>query len=68
MKESNVNFIDDLLNAEGKFKTGEETFHSLNTTTTWLIEYKSVQKAIPITWKKRLKLGNMSTKVKKKQL
>ena len=63
-KESNFNFVEDLLNAEGKFKSGEEVFHKLNKTQNWLTEYMTIQKAIPKTWKDCLKTCNMQTKVK----
>ena len=39
-EKSNINFIDDILNAYGNFKSGEEIFTMLNTKTNWLIEYK----------------------------
>lgn len=65
-EESNINFIDDLLNANGKFKSGEEIFDKLNTRTNWLIEYNTILKSIPKTWKEKLlNSKDMNTKVKK---
>ena len=64
-KESNINFIEDLLNAEGNFKSGDEVFHKLNQTNNWLTEYLTIQKAIPKTWKDLIKECNMQIKVKK---
>ena len=64
-KESNFKYIDDLFNASGKFKTGDEVFLNLSRTHNWLTEYKTIQKAIPKTWKEKLKQCNMKIKVKK---
>ena len=64
-KESNFNYIDDLLNANGQFKTGEEVFPYLNRKHNWLTEYMTIQRAIPKTWKEKLKQCNMKIKVKK---
>ena len=63
--ESNINFIDDLLDVAGKFISGEELYHKLRIKTNWIIEYKTLLKSIPKNWKDKLSLSNMNTKVKK---
>ena len=50
-KESRINFIDDLINEEGKFLSGEEIFTKLNKTNNWLAEYNIILKSIPDFWK-----------------
>lgn len=60
-----INFVDDILNANGKFKTGEEIFHKLNIRINWLSEYQTILKSIPKLWKEKLQTGDMNTKVKK---
>ena len=64
-KESNINYIDDILKEDGNFKTDVEIFQKLKRTNNWLTEYMSIQKAIPKTWKEKLKLDNINIKVKK---
>ena len=64
-EKSGINFIDDLLDENGKFKSGDQIFQSLGGRTNWIIEYKTILKAIPKLWKEKLKNCNMSTKVKK---
>lgn len=65
--KSNINFIDDLLDKTGNFKTGQEIFSSLErfSRANWLIEYNTIIKSIPTFWKDKLKNTNMGIKVKK---
>lgn len=62
---SNINFIDDLLNKEGKFKTGAEICLHLKQKTNWIAEYSKLLKSIPVSWKDKLKNTKMDIKVKK---
>lgn len=64
-KDSNINFIDDIITNNGGFRTGEEIFAKLKQKTNWLIEYKLLIKTIPKLWKEKLIGCNMSIKVKK---
>ena len=64
-KESNINFIDDIINNGGLFKSGEEIYRKLNNKTNWLIEYKTILKSIPKAWKEKLQTCNANDKVKK---
>ena len=66
-KDSNINFVDDILDMQGNLISGEELFFlKLKDTKNWIIEYKILQKAIPKIWrKKKLVTSNMTTKVKK---
>ena len=64
-RDSNINFVDDLLDANGNFISGEELFLKLKNKKNWIIEYKMLQKAIPKVWKEKLVSSNMPTHVKK---
>ena len=63
----NLIFIDDLLDQNGNLKSGEEIFYLLERSNrnNWLIEYKTILKALPATWKQTLTNVNMQVKVKK---
>ena len=65
--KSNINFIDDLLDETGNLKSGTEIFQQLQgySRVNWLIEYNTILKSIPETWKNMLKDINMGIKVKK---
>lgn len=64
-KECKFNFVDDLLNDDGHFKSSEEIFQKLKNKTNWLIEYKTILKSIPKIWKDKLKDCNMNIRIKK---
>ena len=64
-KNSNINFIDDLLDENGNFKTGKDILEKLKSTANWIAEYQKIIKAIPGHWKEKLKSGPKHTKVKK---
>ena len=61
-KNSNINFIDDLLNENGTFKAGEEIFDQLISKRNWIVEYITILKAIPSSWKNKISGTNMNTK------
>ena len=63
----NLIFIDDLLDQNGNLKSGEEIFCLLERSNrnNWLIEYKTILKALPATWKQTLTNVNMQVKVKR---
>ena len=65
--KNNINFIDDLLDETGKFKRGEIIFQQLKNLnrSNWIIEYHTLLKAIPSSWKETLTNCHMGTKVKK---
>ena len=65
--ESNINFIDDLLDDSGNLKSGTDIFQQLegHSRINWLIEYSTILKSIPKTWIRTLKNINMGLKVKK---
>ena len=67
--KSNINFIDDLLDNTGNLKSGQEIFFQLQGScrSNWIIEYNTIVKSIPLSWKEKLKNTNMATKVKKDQ-
>ena len=54
LEKSGINFIDDLLDENGKFKSGDQIFQSLGGRTNWIIEYKTILKAIPKLWNEKL--------------
>ena len=64
-KNSNINFIDDLLDENGNFKTGKDIFEKLKSTANWIAEYQKIINAIPGHWKEKRKSGPKHTKVKK---
>ena len=63
----NIIFIDDLLDQNGNLKSVEEIFCLLERSNrnNWLIEYKTILKALPATWKQTLTNVNIQVKVKK---
>ena len=63
-KDSNINFIDGLLNNEGKFMPSEETLRKLTKTTNWLINYNIILKSIPRFWKETIEDSDKYTKDK----
>ena len=63
--ECNLNFVDDLLNEKGHFKSGEEIFSQLKNKTNWLMEYKIILKCIPRLWKEKIQDCNMNIKINK---
>lgn len=63
-KNSNINFIEDILSENGHFKSSAEIFDSLNTKRNWIIEYHIIIKSIPKSWKEKLKNVDINTKVK----
>ena len=65
--KSNINFIDDLLDETGNLKSGVEIFQQLQgySRANWLMEYTTILKSIPKTWKDMLKNINMNVKLKK---
>ena len=67
MAQLQYNFIDDLLDNTGNFKSGAEIFQQLEGTNraNWLIEYNTTLKSIPRAWKDKIKGTNMDIKVKK---
>lgn len=64
-KDSNINHIDDTIDQDGNIVSGEELFAKLKLTTNWLVEYKVILKAIPKSWKEKLKLSSENVKIKK---
>ena len=64
---SNIKFIDDLLDQTGNFKSGEVIFNQLEgyNRANWLMEYKTILKALPDVWKRVLKNTNMNIRIKK---
>ena len=64
---SNIKFIDDLIDQTGNFKSGEEIFNQLEgyNRANWLMEYKTILKALPDEWKQVLKNTDMRIRIKK---
>ena len=64
---SNIKFVDDLLDQTGNFKSGEVIFNQLEgyNRANWLMQYKTILKALPDEWKRVLKNTNMNTRIKK---
>ena len=65
--KSNIKFVDDLINQNGSLKSGEEIFHQLKGSdrTNWLIEFKTILKALPVSWKQVLNNIDMAVRIKK---
>ena len=65
--KSNINFIDDLLDETGNLESGADIFQQLEgyCRANWLLEYNTILKSIPRTWKNILINVNMNTKIKK---
>ena len=64
-KESNINFVDDLLNEDGNFIASEVLLQRLKNKKNWISEYKILQNAIPKMWKEKLTNDSMRPSVKK---
>ena len=64
-KDSNINFIDDLLDKNGNFLSGTKILDKLKVKTNWIAEYKTLLRSIPLIWKEKLSTANMEVKVKK---
>ena len=62
-KNSGINFVDNLLTHDGKFKSAIEILKQLKNKRKWLIEYNTIISAIPKTWKEDLE-NNCYSKVK----
>ena len=62
---SNINFIDDLIDKEGNFLKGKKILEKLTVSTNWIDEYHKIVKSIPNNWKEKLRTGVKNTKVKK---
>ena len=62
---SGINFIDDLLNEDGRIKSGEEIVQQLRTNRNWITEYSMLLKAIPRRWKDKINDSNTNIKVGK---
>ena len=62
-KNSGINFVDNLLTNDGKFKPATEILKLLKNKKNWLIEYNTIINSIPKTWKEDLE-NNCYSKVK----
>ena len=47
-KDSNINFIDDLLDKNGNFLSGTKILDKLKVKTNWIAEYKTLLRSIPL--------------------
>ena len=65
--KNGINFIDDLLDDNGNLKCGTEIYHQLEgqSRKNWLVEYTTILKSIPKSWRNTLKDINMNLKLKK---
>ena len=56
------------MDENGKFKSGDQIFQLLGGRTNWIIEYKTILKAIPKLWKEKTEKLRYVHKGKKKEI